>query len=97
MSGRGGLFSWAVVERALAKPFSGRVPYVSGLIALDEAPEVRLVSYVVDCEPARLSVDLPMTVVYRPLEFTGVPGRVVAPFFKPLAEASGGRAAGDPT
>jgi len=85
MSGRGVLFSWAVVERALAKPFADRVPYVSALVALEEAPEVRLVSYLVDCDPEQLCFDMSLQAVYRPLEFPGVPGRVVAPFFIPAS------------
>ena len=93
MSGRGTLFSWAVVERPLAKAFADRVPYVSGLVALDEAPEVRLVSYVVDCDPTQLCVDLALRAVYRPLEFPGVEGRVMAPFFTP---STGAQTAGVP-
>ena len=85
MSGRGALFSWAVVERALAKSFADRVPYVSALIALEEAPEVRFVSYVVDCDPAELRFDQALRAVYRPLEFPGVSGSVLAPFFTPVA------------
>jgi uncharacterized OB-fold protein len=86
MSGRGTLFSWAVVERALAKPFAERVPYVSALVALEEAPEVRFVSYIIDCEPGALTFDMPLQAVYRPLEFPGVAGCVTAPFFTRVSE-----------
>ena len=88
VSGRGTLFSWAIVERALAKPFADRVPYVSALIALEEAPEVRLVSYLVDCDPKHLNFDQSLQAVYRPLEFPGVPGRVIAPFFTPVSSGT---------
>ena len=84
MSGRGVLFSWAVVETPLAKPFADLVPYVSALVALDEAPEVRLVSRLVDCDPTRLCFDQPLRAIYRSLEFPGVEGRVTAPFFTPV-------------
>jgi uncharacterized OB-fold protein len=95
MSGRGSLFSWAVVERALAKPFADRVPYVSALVALEEAPDVRFVSYVVECDPAALHFDQALTAIYRPLEFPNVAGSVIAPFFTPaLAPVSADTAAG---
>lgn len=87
MSGRGTLFSWAVVERALARPFADRVPYVTGLVALEEAPSVRLVSYLVDCEPDDLAFDMSLQADFRPLEFPGVAGRVLAPFFIPAPRA----------
>ena len=83
VSGRGTLFSWAVVERALAKAFADRVPYVSALVALEEAPHVRLVSYLVDCDPNELEFEMALQAVFRPLEFPGVEGRVMAPFFIP--------------
>jgi uncharacterized OB-fold protein len=86
VSGRGSLFSWAVVERALAKPFADRVPYVSALVALEEAPHVRLVSYVVDCDAADLDFDMPLQAVFRSLAFPGVAGKVRAPFFIPATQ-----------
>ena len=96
MSGRGSLFSWAVVERALAKAFVDRVPYVSALVALEEAPEVRFVSYVVECDPASLHFDQPLAAVYRLLEFPGVAGSVIAPFFAPVSSETGADATGVP-
>jgi uncharacterized OB-fold protein len=83
VSGRGTLFSWAVVRRALVAPFADRVPYVTGLVALEEDPSVRVVSLLVDCEPPDLSIDLPVRVVFRPLVFPGVSRQVLAPMFAP--------------
>ena len=86
VSGRGRLFSWAVVRRALAKPFAGKVPYVTALVALDEDPDVRLVTTLVDCEPQELRIDQPLRVVFRPLEFPGRDRRVAAPLFTPVRD-----------
>ena len=83
VSGRGRLFSWAVVRRALVKPFAGKVPYVTGLVALEEDPAVRLVSTLVGCPPEDLRVDLPMRVVFRPLSFPDTSREVIAPLFTP--------------
>jgi len=83
MSGRGTLFSWAVVRRALVKPFAEKVPYITGLVSLEEDPSVRIVTILVDCDPESLQVNLPVEVSFRTHAFHGVEGEVVAPFFRP--------------
>jgi uncharacterized OB-fold protein len=59
------------------------VPYVSGLVALEEDPAVRIVTNLVDCEPDDLQVDMPVRVVFRALSFPGSPREVRAPMFMP--------------
>jgi uncharacterized OB-fold protein len=82
VSGNGTLFSWTVVRRAFLPAFEANVPFVSALIAIDEDPAVRIVSYVVDADPAALRADEPVQAVFRPLTFTTVPDRsVVVPMF----------------
>ena len=88
VSGRGTLFSWSVVRRALVKPFAAQVPYATGLVALEEDPKVRLVTTLVDCSLEDLRIDMPMTVVYRALDFPDVSREVVAPMFTPAPGAS---------
>ena len=81
-SGRGGLFSWVVVERAFLPAFADMVPFVTALVALEEDPAVRIVALLVDVDPAELAIDLPMEAVFRPLAFPTVPDRsVVVPMF----------------
>jgi hypothetical protein len=82
-SGRGTLYSYAVVQRALWKPFADKVPYVTGLVALEEDPEVRVVTTLVDWTPEELHVDLPVEAVFRPLRFAGSERSAVVPFFRP--------------
>jgi uncharacterized OB-fold protein len=82
-TGRGRLFSWAVVRRPFLPAFAEMVPFVTALVSLEEAPEVRIVSYVVDVDPAQLAADLPLEVTYRELSFPTVPDReVVVPMFQ---------------
>ena len=82
VSGRGTLFSWAVVRRAFLPAFADKVPFVTALVALDEDPAVRLCTYLVDAEPESLTPDAPVHVQFRPLAFSTVPGRsVVVPMF----------------
>ena len=82
-SGRGSLFSWAVVQRPFLPSFAEMVPFVTALVALEEAPDVRIVTYVVDADPSDLRADLPLEVTFRPLSFPTVPDRAVTvPMFK---------------
>jgi uncharacterized OB-fold protein len=77
-SGRGRLFSWAVVRRPFLPAFAEMVPFVTALVALEEAPEVRIVTYVVDVDPADLAADLPLAVTFRDLRFPTIPDQAVA-------------------
>ena len=87
VSGRGSLFSWSVVERAFLPAFADMVPFVTGLVALDEDPSVRVVSFIVDLAPVELRAGQPLEVAFRPLRFPTVPGReVVVPMFGPARQ-----------
>ena len=97
MSGRGALFSWAVVERALFAPFAERAPYVPGLVALEEDSRVRIVTNLVDCESAELHVDMPVRAIFRDLTFPGSERRVPAPFFTPSTPLKPSRSSPPPT
>jgi uncharacterized OB-fold protein len=67
------------------------VPFVTALVSLEEDPEVRVVSYIADCDPDVLEADLPVEAVFRQLRFPTVPDRSVpVPMFVP---ASGARSA----
>ena len=82
VSGRGSLFTWAVVRRAFLPAFEDRVPFVTALVALAEDPAVRLCTYIVGTAPEDLVADAPVVVEFRPLTFTTVPGKsVVVPMF----------------
>jgi len=82
VSGRGSLFTWAVVRRAFLPAFEDRIPFVTALVALEEDPAVRLCTYIVGTAPEDLVADAPVAVEFRPLTFTTVPGRsVVVPMF----------------
>jgi uncharacterized OB-fold protein len=83
MSGRATLFSWVVVTHAFLPQFAEKVPFVPGLVALEEDPAVRLTTEIVDCDPSVLRFDMPLAVVFRPISFAGVEGSVMAPLFTP--------------
>ena len=84
VSGRGRLFTWTVVTHPFLPAFRDHVPFVTGLVALDEDPAVRLATQLVDCSPGQLGCEQAVEVVFRPLRFTGVDGEVVAPLWRPV-------------
>jgi uncharacterized OB-fold protein len=87
VSGKGTLFTWAVVQRAFLPAFESRVPFVTALVALDEDPSVRLCTYIVGTAPEDLVADAPVEVEFRPLEFSTVPGKsVIVPMFAVVAQ-----------
>jgi len=89
VSGRGQVFSWTVVRRAFLPAFEEMVPFVTALVALDEDPAVRIVSYLVDCDPEAVVADMPVEAVFRPLRFPTVPdGSVPVPMFVPASPAT---------
>jgi uncharacterized protein len=84
VSGRGRVFSWTVVRRAFLPAFEEMVPFVTALVALEEDPAVRVVTYIVDVEPEALTADMRVEVVFRPLSFPTVPDESVpVPMFVP--------------
>jgi uncharacterized OB-fold protein len=84
VSGKGRLFSWAVVRRAFLPAFADFVPFVTALVALDDDPAVRIVSYVVDCDPDSLVPEQPVEAVFRALQFPTVRDRSeTVPMFVP--------------
>ena len=76
-SGKGKVFSWTVVHRALQPTFAENVPYAVAIIELEEG--VRMVSHVLDLAPQALRVDLPVEVV-----FDDVTSQVSLPKFRPV-------------
>jgi uncharacterized protein len=63
VSGRGRLYSWTVTEQAFHPWFADRIPYVVGVVELDEQAGLRLVTNVVDTD--RLERDMPVEVTFR--------------------------------
>lgn len=62
-SGRGRIFTWTVVTRALHPAFLDACPYAPTVIEMEEG--VRILSEVTDCPPEELEIDLPVEVVFE--------------------------------
>ena len=62
-TGRGTVFTWTVVARALHPGFKDDVPLAPVVIEMEE-PGVRLLSSVVDCHPDELEIGMRVEVVF---------------------------------
>ena len=82
VSGAATLAGFSIVERPLFPAFAKWAPYIVALVSIDEQPDVRLVSQLVDCNRQQLSCDMRLQVTFRELE---VDGGVFykAPLFEP--------------
>ena len=76
VSGRGSVFSWAIMHQVYHPGFAAEVPYAVVVIELDEG--ARLVSNLVDCPPADIRAGMPVEVV-----FDDVASDVSLPKFRP--------------
>ena len=82
VSGRGTVFSWTEVHQVFLPAYAEQVPFLTGLVALEEDPSVRLATRFVDCDT--IEIGQPVEVTFRPLTFPTVDGEVQAPFFRPV-------------
>ena len=61
-SGRGKVFTWTVVRRPMIPAFAGDAPYAPVVVELEEG--VRMVSWIVDCDPDDIEMGMPVEVVF---------------------------------
>jgi uncharacterized protein len=78
LSGKGKVFSFAVVRQPYHKAFANDLPYVIAAIELEEGP--RVMSNIVGCKPETIKIDMPVEV-----QFDDVTEEVTLPRFKPGA------------
>lgn len=78
VQGRGRLYSWTVVGRAMLPGFEDDVPYPVVVVELEDAPGVRFLGNVVDARPEDLRIDMPMQAVFREVS----PG-ITLPYWRP--------------
>jgi uncharacterized OB-fold protein len=63
--GRGSVYSFTVIHRAPSPAFRDKVPYVLALIELEEG--VRMMSNVIECDPAAVRIGRAVEVVFEDL------------------------------
>ena len=74
-SGRGTVYTWTVVERALHPAFGKSTPYAPVVVELEGG--VRLLTQLTDVAPAELKIGMPVQV-----DFKAVTPEITLPYFK---------------
>ena len=77
VSGRGTLYTFSVVDRAFLAGFVDALPYVVGLVELEEQAGLKILTNIVEAERKSLRVGMPLEVVFEER------GDVVLPQFRP--------------
>jgi len=83
LSGRGQVFTFTVTHHALIPQLKEYVPYVTAIIELEGAPEVRMMSNIVDVDPAAVRIGMDVDVVWDDID-----PQVTVPRFLPGGERS---------
>lgn len=66
VSGRGTVYSFTVARRAPHPVFAGQLPLVVAIVELAEGP--RLVTNIVGCDPADVTVGMAVEVAFEPID-----------------------------
>ena len=61
-SGRGKVYSYTIVRRAMNPAFAAEVPYVFAIVELEVGP--RVTTNIVNCPPEDVRVDMPVKAAY---------------------------------
>lgn len=62
-SGKGTVYTWTVVERALHPAFMEDTPMAPVVVEMEEG--VRLLANMLDCPPDQLEIGMPVTIAYE--------------------------------
>lgn len=81
VSGRGEVFSRAIMHQANHPAFAAVAPYAVVVVQLDEG--VRIMSNVVDCAVGDVRIGMPVEVVFQALD-----AEITLPLFRPARPAS---------
>ena len=76
VSGKGRVFSFVIYHRAYHPGFQDEIPYVVGVIELDEG--ARMLSNVIGCKPEEVRCDMPVEV-----SFEDITDEMSLPKFRP--------------
>jgi uncharacterized OB-fold protein len=81
VSGRGTLYALTVMHQAFLPVFADQLPFTIALVDLDDAPGARLLTNIVEADPAALAAGDPLEVVFEPR------GDYAVPQFRPARPA----------
>jgi uncharacterized OB-fold protein len=81
-SGRGTVFTYAIVHRPPTPAFRDKVPYVVAIVELEEGPKIPTNLVGIDPDPAKIRVGMPVVV-----DFEDVSPTISLPVFRPANPA----------
>lgn len=84
IEGRPGLFSWAVVNRALDPRLAPLGRYISAIVTFPDDPQFRFVTRLVDAEPDEIVADMALAVRFLDLGYPAAETGIRAPLVSPL-------------
>ena len=61
----GTVYSYTVAHYAVHPALADAVPYAIVLVALDDAPEIRIIGNVIDAPPEAVKIGMPLTAVWE--------------------------------
>ena len=76
--GRGTVYTFVIVRRALARGWDGAIPYVAAVVELDEG--VKFLTDIVNVAPEAVQIGMPVEVTFAELD-----GTTKLPLFQPVA------------
>jgi len=79
VSGRGRVFSYTINHQPWIPGFDP--PYVVAIVVIEEQADVRLTTNIVGCDPAEVTIDMPVQVTFEEWDGTFIP------LFEPAREA----------
>lgn len=82
LSGRGTLYSFAVMRESYMKGFDA--PYLIAQVEIEEQPGLRLTTNLIDCDPRGVRIGMPVSVAFEDRS-----GGLVVPQFKPTERTDG--------
>jgi uncharacterized protein len=81
LSGRGSVYSWTVCVQAFHPWFDKRLPFILAVVELEEQPNLKLVTNLVDCREEEVSTGMPVEVT-----FEAITPEITLPMFRPAPE-----------
>jgi|DewCreStandDraft_2_1066082.scaffolds.fasta_scaffold00520_22 uncharacterized OB-fold protein len=81
-SGRGTVFTYAIVHRPPTPAFRDKVPYVVAIVELEEGPKIPTNLVGIEPDPAKIRVGMPVVV-----DFEDVSPTISLPVFRPASPA----------
>ena len=78
MSGRGTLYTYAIVHRAPMPGFRGDVPFITAIVELEEGPRMMTNLIGIEPDPERIKVGMPVEV-----SFEDITDEISLPKFRP--------------